>query len=78
MAHTVTLEPVVTVNPKRITESALAAHSAPGFGIPVIMAAGDDALEGQIAEELPNAEYAPVKRPTPTRPGRRGAPVTGG
>lgn len=34
MAHTVTLEPVYTVNSKRITESALIALSAARFGIP--------------------------------------------
>jgi len=62
MAHTVTLEPVYTVNGKRITESAIIAISAARFGIPVIMVAGDDILKGQIAEELPNAEYAVVKR----------------
>lgn len=62
MAHTVTLEPVITVNGKRITESALIALSAARFQIPVIMVAGDDVLEEQIKEELPNAEYAVVKR----------------
>jgi D-amino peptidase len=62
MAHTVTLEPVYTVNGKRITESALIALSAARFGIPVIMIAGDDVLRGEIAEELPGAEYAVVKR----------------
>lgn len=64
MAHTVTLEPVYTVNGKRITESALIALSAARFGIPVIMVAGDNVLQGQIKEELPNAEYAVVKRAT--------------
>ena len=64
MAHTVTLEPVMTVNGKRITESALIALSSARFQIPVIMVAGDDVLEGQIKEELPNAEYAVVKRAT--------------
>jgi D-amino peptidase len=62
MAHTVTLEPVITVNGQRITESALIALSAARFRIPVIMVAGDDVLRDQIAEELPNAEYAVVKR----------------
>lgn len=62
MAHTVTLEPIYTVNGKRITESALIALSAARFGIPVIMVAGDDVLGEQIREELPNAEYAVVKR----------------
>lgn len=62
MAHTVTLEPVYTVNGKRITESALIALSSARFGIPVIMIAGDDVLRDQIREELPGAEYAVVKR----------------
>lgn len=62
MAHTVTLEPVYTVNGKRITESALIALSAARFRIPVIMVAGDDVLQGQIKEELPLAEFAVVKR----------------
>ena len=62
MAHTVTLEPVYTVNGARITESALIALSAARFKIPVIMIAGDDVLRDQIKEELPLAEYAIVKR----------------
>jgi D-amino peptidase len=62
MAHTVTLEPVYTVNGARITESALVAISAARFRIPVIMVAGDDVLRDQIREELPMAEYAVVKR----------------
>ncbi|MEO8449430.1 MAG: M55 family metallopeptidase [Gemmatimonadota bacterium] len=62
MAHTVTLEPIYTVNGARITESALIALSAARFKIPVIMIAGDDVLEGEIKEELPLAEYAVVKR----------------
>jgi D-amino peptidase len=62
MAHTVTLEPIYTVNGARITESALIALSAARFKIPVIMVAGDDVLRDQIKEELPGAEYAVVKR----------------
>jgi D-amino peptidase len=62
MAHTVTLEPIITVNGKRITESALIALSAARFKIPVIMVAGDNVLQEQIKEELPNAEFAVVKR----------------
>ena len=38
--------------------------AAARFRIPVIMVAGDDVLAGQIKEELPNAEYAVVKRAT--------------
>jgi D-amino peptidase len=64
MAHTVTLEPIYTVNGKRITESALIALSSARFKVPVIMIAGDNVLEGQIKEELPNAEFAVVKRAT--------------
>lgn len=62
MAHTVTLEPIYTVNGARITESALIALSAARFQIPVIMIAGDDVLRGEIKDELPLAEYAVVKR----------------
>jgi D-amino peptidase len=62
MAHTITLEPILTVNGKRITESALIALSAARFKIPVIMVAGDDVLKEQIKEEFPNAEFAVVKR----------------
>ena len=64
MAHTVTLEPVITVNGQRITEAALIAHSAARWRIPVIMVAGDDVLGEQIKEEMPDAEYAVVKRAT--------------
>lgn len=62
MAHTVTLEPFYTVNGTPITESELIAISAARYGIPVIMVAGDDVLEGQVRQALPNAEYAVVKR----------------
>jgi D-amino peptidase len=62
MAHTVTLEPFYKVNGRPITESAIIAMSAARFGIPVIMIAGDDVLQGQMKEEFPLAEYAVVKR----------------
>src|SRR5262249_55352872 len=62
MAHTITLEPVITVNGKRITESALIGLSSARYKIPVIMVAGDDVLGEQIKDEFPNAEYAVVKR----------------
>jgi D-aminopeptidase len=62
MAHTVTLEPYYVVNGKPITESEIIAISAARYGIPVIMVAGDDVLEGQIREAFPAAEYAVVKR----------------
>jgi D-amino peptidase len=62
MAHTVTLEPVYTVNGARITETALIALSAARFKVPVIMVAGDDVLRDEIREELPGAQYAVVKR----------------
>jgi len=62
MAHTVTLEPIYTVNGKRLTETAIIGLSAARFNVPVIMVAGDDVLQKQIKEEFPNAEYAVVKR----------------
>ena len=62
MAHTVTLEPEYRVNGTPITESEIIAMSAARYGIPVIMVAGDDVLEGQIHLAFPGAEYAVVKR----------------
>ena len=62
MAHTVTLEPFYKVNGVPITESEIIAISAARYGIPVVMVAGDDVLEGQIRQAFPDAEYAVVKR----------------
>ena len=62
MAHTVTLEPYYEVNGTPITESELIAISAARYGIPVVMVAGDDVLEGQVRAALPGAAYAVVKR----------------
>ena len=55
MAHTVTLEPFYKVNGVPITESEIIAISAARYGIPVVMVAGDDVLEGQIRQAFPDA-----------------------
>jgi D-amino peptidase len=62
LAHTFTIEPSWRVNGLDITETEIVAHSGARFGIPVIMASGDDVLQQQLAERLPQLEFALVKR----------------
>jgi len=62
LAHTYTLEPAFKVNGVDITETQIIALSAARWGIPVIMASGDDVLGSQLAPELPDLEYAEVKK----------------
>jgi D-amino peptidase len=62
LAHTYTLEPAFRVNGVEITETQIIALSAARWGIPVIMTSGDDVLGEQLASELPDLEYALVKK----------------
>ena len=62
LAHTYTIEPSWRVNGLDITETEIVAHSGARFGIPVIMASGDDVLRKQLDERLPQLEFGLVKR----------------
>lgn len=62
LAHTYTLEPAFRVNGVDITETQIIALSAARWGVPVIMASGDDVLGEQLRDALPDVEYAEVKK----------------
>ena len=62
LAHTYTLEPAFRVNGVDITETQIIALSAARWGVPVIMASGDDVLGEQLKAALPDVEYAEVKK----------------
>ncbi len=62
LAHTYTLEPSFRVNGVDITETEIIALSAARWGVPVIMASGDDVLGEQLKSALPDVEYAQVKK----------------
>lgn len=62
LAHTFTIEPSWRVNGLDITETEIVAHSGARFGLPVIMASGDDVLRKQLDERLPQLEFGLVKR----------------
>lgn len=62
LAHTYTLEPLFRVNGVELTETQIIALSAARWGVPVIMASGDDVLGEQLRTELPDLEYAVVKK----------------
>lgn len=64
LAHTYTLEPAFRVNGVDITETQIIALSAARWGVPVIMTSGDDVLGAQLVSELPDLEYAVVKKAT--------------
>jgi D-amino peptidase len=61
MAHTVTFDVDFRVNGVEFTETHLIAASAARWGIPVIMASGDDVLGDQLKTDFPQLEYAVVK-----------------
>jgi D-amino peptidase len=62
LAHTYTLEPAFRVNGVEITETQIIALSGARWGLPVIMTSGDDVLGEQLASELPDLQYAVVKK----------------
>lgn len=61
LPHTYTFDVSWNVNGVALTEFQIAALSAAPFGIPIIMASGDDVLEKELAPEFPDLEYARVK-----------------
>lgn len=62
LAHTYTLEPAFRVNGVDITETQIVALSAARWGVPVVMVSGDDVLGTELAPELPELQYAVVKK----------------
>lgn len=62
LAHTYTIEPAFRVNGVEINETQIIALSAARWGIPVIMASGDDVLGEELRAEMPELEYATVKK----------------
>lgn len=61
MAHTFFYDVTLRVNGIEFSETHVLALSASRWGIPVIMATGDDVLKGQLSEDFPELEYAVVK-----------------
>ncbi|MFX1602622.1 MAG: M55 family metallopeptidase [Promethearchaeota archaeon] len=59
--HTVTLGPSIKVNGEPVGETALDAYILAEYGIPVIMATGDQALVREASEFLPGVETVQVK-----------------
>jgi len=59
--HTVTLGPSMKVNGEPVGETALDAYILAEYGIPVIMASGDQALVREASDFLPGIETAQVK-----------------
>ncbi len=59
--HTITLGPSVRVNGRPVGETALDAYILAEYGIPVIMATGDQALVREASSFLPGIETAQVK-----------------
>jgi len=62
LQHTYTWDVTWIVNGVALSETHLAALHAAAWGIPVIMATGDDVLKDQLAPDFPNLEYAVVKK----------------
>lgn len=61
MAHTITFDVDFSVNGVEFNETQLVALSAARWGIPVIMASGDNVLGDELKTDLPDLEYATVK-----------------
>jgi len=61
MAHTSTFDVAWTLNGVDLSETHIVALSAARWGIPVIMVSGDNVLQGQLAAEFPELQYAVVK-----------------
>ncbi|UCH04179.1 MAG: M55 family metallopeptidase [Candidatus Thorarchaeota archaeon] len=59
--HTITLGPTIKVNGEPVGETALDAYILAEYGIPVIMATGDQALVREASDILPGIETAQVK-----------------
>jgi D-amino peptidase len=61
LRHTITLEPRIRINSKPVGETAIDAYALAEYGIPVIMATGDQALVREASTFLPGIETAQVK-----------------
>jgi D-amino peptidase len=61
LRHTITLEPRIRINGKPVGETALTAYALAEYGIPVIMATGDQALIREALSFLPGIETVQVK-----------------
>jgi D-amino peptidase len=60
-AHTYTIDVDFRVNDVEFSEVHIVGASAARWGIPVIMASGDNVLEEQLKPDFPELEYATVK-----------------
>jgi len=61
LRHTITLEPRIRINGKPVGETAIDAYALAEYGIPVIMATGDQALVREASTFLPGIETVQVK-----------------
>ncbi|MBX5326915.1 MAG: M55 family metallopeptidase [Candidatus Bathyarchaeia archaeon] len=67
ITHTITIEPRVKINGAPVGETALTAFMLAEYGIPVIMATGDQALVREASALLPEIETVQVKTSTDRR-----------
>ena len=61
LRHTITLEPRIRINGKFVGETAIDAYALAEYGIPVIMATGDQALVREASAFIPGIETVQVK-----------------
>jgi len=61
LRHTITLDPRIRINGKRVGETAIDAYALAEYGIPVIMATGDQALVREASAFIPGIEVVRVK-----------------
>jgi D-amino peptidase len=61
LRHTITLGPRIRINGKPVGETAIDAYALAEYGIPVIMATGDQALIREASTFLPRIETVQVK-----------------
>lgn len=61
LRHTITLEPRIRINGRFAGETAIDAYALAEYGIPVIMATGDQALVREAAAFIPGIEVVRVK-----------------
>jgi D-amino peptidase len=61
LRHTITLDPRIRMNGKPVGETAIDAYALAEYGIPVIMATGDQALTREASTILPGIETVQVK-----------------
>jgi D-amino peptidase len=61
LRHTITLDPRIKINGKPVGETTISAYTLGEYGIPVIMATGDQALVREASAFLPEIETVKVK-----------------